>query len=327
MSAPTSPRQQPLGSPFGAGSTASEVLAGHDLTGRTVLVTGGYAGIGTAITRALTDAGARVLAPARRPEVARDALAGCDGVEIGTLDLADQGSVAGYVAGLVADGVRLDAVINNAGIMALPETRTPQGWEMQLATNHLGHFALTVGMWSLLADGARVVSVSSAGHYYSPIRWDDPWFEDGYDKWLAYGQSKTANALFAVEADRRGRGRGIRAFSVHPGAILTTLGRHLTADDVAALLEPDEHGNVAIPEFKSPEQGAATAVWAAVSPLLADRGGEYLVDCDVAPLAAVDEAGGSDSSGVKPYAVDRTEAARLWEWSEQVTGVTTAGAG
>ncbi len=328
MSATHEPDQSPIGSGFGAHSTAAEVLAGLDLTGRTALVTGGYAGIGVEVVRALAGAGAAVLAPARRPEAAERALEGIDGVEVGQLDLADQASVAAYAASVLDSERPIDLLIGNAGIMALPETRTEAGWELQMATNHLGHFALATRLWPLLtaaarrSGAARVVSVSSGGHHYSDIRWDDPWFEQGYDKWEAYGQSKTANVLFAVEADRRGRDVGIRAFSLHPGAILTTLGKHLTAEDVAALLEPDADGNVAVPDFKSPEQGAATAVWAATSPQLEGRGGLFLEDCDVAPLAtgSPDVAGSGTAVGVRPYALDPVSAERLWAWSAELTG-------
>ncbi|WP_323791194.1 oxidoreductase [Nocardioides sp.] len=324
---PDLPDQRPLGSGFGATSTAADVLDGIDLGGRTALVTGGYAGIGLEIVRALVGAGARVLAPARRPDEARRTLGDLvdAGVEVAAMDLADQQQVASYAADVVSAGRRLDLVIDNAGIMALPETRTDRGWEMQLATNHLGHYALVNHLWPAVAEGARVVSVSSSGHYYSPMRWDDPWLESDYDKWLAYGQSKTANVLFAVGLDARGRARGVQASSVHPGAILTNLGKHLTDEDVAALLAPDADGNVSIPEFKTPEQGAATAVWAATSPLLVGHGGAYLVDCDVAPWAGDDEDGGSDSRGVKRYAVDPDEAERLWAWSAELTGVDAFG--
>lgn len=309
--APEVPTQTPVGSGLDGTTTAAEVLAGVDLTGRTALVTGGYAGIGLEVVRALVGAGAHVLAPARRPAEAAAALRGLDAVEVGALDLADPAQVASYAAGVRAAGRPIDLVVANAGIMALPETRTERGWELQLATNHLGHFALVNEVWPVVAEGARVVSVSSSGHHYSAMRWDDPWFEAGYDKWLAYGQSKTANVLFALALDHRGSDRGVHAFSLHPGAILTTLGKHLTADDVAALLEPDEHGHVAVPAFRTPEQGAATAVWAATSPLLGDRGGSYLVDCEVAPWAADDQVGGDDAPGVRRYALDPAEAERL----------------
>ncbi|CAN5483943.1 SDR family NAD(P)-dependent oxidoreductase [soil metagenome] len=321
MATAGTPEQAPLGSGYGAHSTATDVLVGHDLTGRTALVTGGYAGIGLEITRALVGAGATVLAPARRPAKAATVLGDLPGIEVGALDLGDQATIATYADGLLAGGRPIDLVIDNAGIMALPETRTPEGWELQLATNHLGHFALVNRLWSLLSPGARVASVSSSGHQHSRMRWDDPWFETGYDKWLAYGQSKTANILFALALDARARAQGGAAYSVHPGAILTTLGKHLTDADVAALLEPDETGHVAIPDFKTPQQGAATAVWAATSPLLADHGGAFLEDCDVASWAPADLPAGREGGGVMRYALDADEAERLWSWSAGLTGV------
>ncbi|GAA1758975.1 SDR family NAD(P)-dependent oxidoreductase [Nocardioides hankookensis] len=288
--------------------TAADVLDGIDLTGRTALVTGGYSGIGVEVVRALAGAGAHVLAPARRPGKAAEALAGVAGVEIGELDLADQDSVAAYADQVLVTGRPLDLVIGNAGVMACPETRVGDGWELQLATNHLGHYALVNRVWPAVAEGGRVVSVSSTGHHLSDIRWDDPWFATGYDKWLAYGQSKTANVLFAVHLDRLARDR-VRAFSLHPGAIITPLGRHLVAEDLE---------DVEIPDFRSPEQGAATAVWAATSPALDGRGGLYLEDCGVAEVVPP---GPQTTSGVKDYAVDPAAAARLWAWSAEVTGV------
>jgi NAD(P)-dependent dehydrogenase (short-subunit alcohol dehydrogenase family) len=299
--------------------TAAEVLHGVDLSGRTALVTGGYSGIGVEVVRALAAAGAQVLAPARRPDKAERVLAGIDGVQVGQLDLADQDSVASYAGEVLAAGRRLDLVVNNAGVMACPETRVgPDGWELQLATNHLGHYALVNRLWPAINEGARVVSVSSTGHHLSDFRWDDPWFEEGYDKWLAYGQSKTANVLFAVHLDELARERGVRAFSLHPGAILTALGRHLQAEDLDAVMTLDEDGRPVLPEFRSPEQGAATAVWAATSPQLAGRGGDYLEDC---AIARVVPDGPQTTSGVRAYALDREAAARLWSWSADVTGI------
>lgn len=314
--------QQPLGSGFDATSTAADVVAGHDLSGRRGVVTGGYSGIGLEVVRALSGAGADVVVPARRPDVARQALAGIDRVQVVELDLADQASVAAGADVVLAAGHRLDWVIDNAGVMACPEVRVGAGWELQLAGNHLGHFALVNRLAPLLVDGpreARVVSVSSLGHHLSPFRWADPWFVDGYDKWLAYGQSKTANILFAVHLDRLGRDHGVRAFSLHPGAILTALGRHLGADDLDAVLVRDDAGNAVLPDFKSPEQGAATAVWAATSPLLDGRGGLYLEDCDAGPVApSVD---GIAEQGVAARALDTEEAARVWAWSAEQTGL------
>lgn len=304
-------RQRPVDSPFGATSTAAEVLDGVNLSGRRAVVTGGYGGIGLALVRALAHAGADVLAPARRPEVAREALADVPGVTVAALDLADQRSVATLVE--QHDGP-VDLLVLNAGVMACPETRTPQGWELQLATNHLGHFALVNRLLPRLTDGGRVVSVSSLGHHHGGIHWADPMFEQGYAKWRAYGQSKSANALLATHlADS-----GVTAYSLHPGAILTDLGKHLTEADLDDVLLTDADGHLVVPSFKTPEQGAATAAFAATSDLLADRLGAYLEDCEVAPL--VDGEGLGDH-GVRRWAIDPVEAARLWAWSAKLTGV------
>jgi NAD(P)-dependent dehydrogenase (short-subunit alcohol dehydrogenase family) len=303
--------------------TADDVLAGVDLTGRTALVTGGYSGIGPATVASLARAGARVLVPARRPDEARTVLADVDGVEVSELDLSDQASVAAYAETLLEAGTHLDILIGSAGIMATPETHTPQGWELQMATNHLGHYALVNRLWPLLSGGARVVSVSSSGHHLSDIRWDDPWFTLGYDKWEAYGQSKTANALFALHLDALGADHGVRAFSLHPGAILTPLGRHLEADDLEKVMVRDESGQLVLPEFKSPEQGAATSVWAATAPELEPYGGRYLEDVAVAEIAPDREVRAAENIGVKAYAQDPAAAARLWAWSARVTGIDT----
>jgi NAD(P)-dependent dehydrogenase (short-subunit alcohol dehydrogenase family) len=195
------------------------------------------------------------------------------------------------------------------------------GWEAQFATNHLGHFALVNRLWPAIAPGgARVVSVSSRGHHRSPIRWEDIHFEHGYDKWEAYGQAKTANVLFAVQLDTLGADAGVRAFSLHPGGILTPLQRHLDRDEMVKLGWIDEHGEPtpeAASSFKTPEQGAATEVWAATSPQLEGMGGVYCEDCDVAEVAP--ESG--ERVGVKPWAIDPEQAARLWALSAELTGV------
>jgi NAD(P)-dependent dehydrogenase (short-subunit alcohol dehydrogenase family) len=310
-------QQHPLGSGHTARTTAAEVIEGVDLTGRLALVTGGYSGIGLETTRVLTSAGARVVVPARRPELAREAVAGLDGVEVEELDLADLASVRGFADRFLASERRLDLVINSAGVMAAPETRVGPGWELQLATNHLGHFALVNRLWPAIADGARVVSVSSRGHHFSPIRWDDPMFEGDYDKWLAYGQSKTANVLFALQLDELGRDRGVRAFSLHPGAILTNLARHIPFEEQVASGWVDEDGNAIDSSMKTPEQGAATQVWAATSPQLDGLGGLYLEDSEVAVPAPDDPA---QRLGVKPWAVDPEQAERLWAFSAELTG-------
>ncbi len=300
------------------------MLEGVDLSGRLAVVTGGYSGIGLETTRALVGAGAEVVVPARRPDAAREALEGlrgASGVEVAELDLADQDSVAAFAEAFLAEHDRLDLLIGNAGIMACPETRVGPGWEAQLGTNHLGHFALTARLWPALAEagrrgGARVVALSSAGHHRGGIRWEDPMWTTEYDKWSAYGQAKTANALFAVHLDRLGADLGVRAFSVHPGGILTPLQRHLPREEMVALGWIDEDGNEIGEGFKDTEQGAATTVWAATSPDLDGLGGVYCEDCDV----AVDSEG-RHRVGVAAWASDPEQAARLWTLSEELTGV------
>ncbi|MEU1392334.1 MULTISPECIES: SDR family NAD(P)-dependent oxidoreductase [unclassified Nonomuraea] len=308
--------QHRIGSGFGARSTADEVLKGIDLTGRVALVTGGYSGLGLQTTRALSGAGAHVVVPARRRGPAEEALAGIDGVEVGELDLGDLDSVRRFAEEFLASGRDLHLVINNAGIMACPETRVGPGWEAQFATNHLGHYALVNRLWPAVErGGGRVVAVSSGGHRRSGMRWDDVMFEHGYDKWQAYGQAKTANVLFAVHLDALAKDAGVRAFAVHPGGILTPLQRHLTKQEMVEAGWIDEQGNLLNPGFKSPEQGAATQVWAATSPQLDGMGGVYCEDCDIAGRA--DGSGG----GVHPYATDPEQAARLWRLSAELTGV------
>ena len=310
--------QQPLPSGFDATTTTDDVLKGVDLTGRLALVTGGYSGIGIETTRALVDAGAEVIVPSRRVDTAREQLAGRERVEVDTLDLGDLESVRTFADRFLATHRTLDIVVDSAGIMAAPETRVGPGWECQLATNHLGHFALVNRLWPAIEPGgARVVSVSSRGHHFSPIRWDDPHFDQGYDKWLAYGQSKTANSLFAVQLDALGRDSGVRAFAVHPGAILTGLVRHMSMAEQVEAGSLDEQGNLIDPRFKSPAAGAATQVWAATSQQLEGRGGLYLEDVDVAAPWTEDQV----YTGVKDWAIDKDEAERLWTWSAELTGV------
>jgi len=309
-------QQQKINSGFGAGSTTSDVLRGIELTGKLAIVTGGSSGLGLETTRALAGAGARVIVPARRLAAADEALKGIDGVEVAELDLADLDSVRSFAERFLSSDRAIDIMITNAGIMASPETRVGPGWEAQFATNHLGHFALVNRLWPAIARGsARVVSVSSNGHQLSDIRWDDVQFERGYDKWQAYGQAKTANALFALHLDGLGRAAGVRAFSLHPGAIATQLARHMSQEElteVTAMISATSGG------WKTPEQGAATQVWAATSPQLAGMGGVYCEDCDMAEPAAEDTTLGS---GVRAWATDREGAARLWKLSAELTGV------
>ncbi|WP_230194134.1 SDR family NAD(P)-dependent oxidoreductase [Streptomyces coriariae] len=311
--------QHKIGSGFDARSTAADVLQGIDLSGKLAIVTGGYSGIGLETTRALTRAGAHVVVPARRPADARGALDGVLGVEVDELDLGDLESVREFAERVLDSSRSVDFVIDSAGIMACPETRVGPGWEAQFAINHLGHFALVNRLWPALEPGgARVVSVSSGGHHMSGIRWDDVQWERGYDKWQAYGQAKTANALFAVHLDRLAKDVGVRAFAVHPGVIITPLLRHVPEEEKVEFGWFDEDGNLRDPDFfKTPQQGAATQVWAAISPQLEGLGGLYLEDCDVAEPAPAD----GEMRGVKDWVTDPGQAARLWELSAELTGV------
>jgi NAD(P)-dependent dehydrogenase (short-subunit alcohol dehydrogenase family) len=307
--------QQKIGSGFGAQSTAAEVVDGIDLSGKLAVITGGYSGVGIETTRALVNAGASVVVPARRPDHARGELEGIENVEVGELQLDDQDSVRAFAEGFDRP---IDLLINNAGVMASPLFRVGPGWEGQFATNHLGHFTLTNLLWPRLNEGARVVELTSAAHRITGIRWDDMQFErDPYDKWQAYGQSKTANSLFALQLDQLGQDQGIRAFAVHPGGIMTPLQRHLSREEMQASGWIDEDGRVLV-EFKTPEQGAATSVWAATSPQLEGMGGVYCADCDIADVVESIQPGGG---GVMAHAVDPDQAARLWEVSANLTGV------
>lgn len=322
--------QHPLPSGFGAATTAGEVIKGIDLTGRVAIVTGGYSGIGLETARVLHGAGAEVVVPARDLERARAALKELPGVEVERLDLLDPASVDAFAKTFLASGRPLHILVNSAGIMATPLTRDARGYEAQFATNHLGHFQLVARLWPALAaaDGARVVAVSSRGFRFGGVDFDDLHFEHRpYEPFAAYGQSKTANALFAVELDRRGKDQGVRAFSVHPGTIIDTgLAKHVSAEVIEAAGVYDEHGRpVRDParQLKSVPQGAATSVWCATSPQLAGLGGVYCENCDVSPLVAeADEPAwraGAETPGVLPYVVDPAAAARLWEVSERLT--------
>lgn len=316
--------QQPIDSGFGRHTTARDVLAGQDLSGKTALITGGYSGLGLEAVRALAGAGARVIVPARRPEAAVEALNDLgEAVSVARMDLADLASVEAFTRDLLDSGTALDIVINNAAIMACPETRVGPGWEAQFATNHIGHFAMTRALMPLMlkANAPRLVSLSSIAHRRSDIHWDDIHFERRpYDKWQAYAQAKTANALFAVGLMQQYGGEGLLAFSVHPGGILTPLQRHLPKEEMVALGWIDETGGIAEaakPFFKSPEAGAATSVWCAVESRLAGRGGAYCEDCDIAEIACADA---PPFKGVAPWAVDEDSAERLWQVTEDLLG-------
>ena len=316
-----SAEQQPIGSGFGAKSEPAEVLAGIDLNGRSAIVTGGYSGIGLETVRALAGAGAEVTVPARRVDVAEAALPGIEGVSVAAMDLADVSSVRAFAQAWSESHRALDLLINNAGIMACPETRVGPDWESQFGVNHMGHFALADALMPrlLAASAPRVVALSSSGHRLSDVRWDDIQFANGgYDKWVAYGQAKTANALFALALHPRLADAGGQAFSVHPGGIFTPLQRHLPTEEMQALGwlgEDGEPSEIAKVHFKSPTQGCTTTLWAATSPALADRGGEFCEDCDIAQAVPADSA---EIKGVRPHAVNDESAERLWALSEKL---------
>ena len=316
---------------FGATSTTDDVLAGVDLRGKRVMVTGVSAGLGVETARALAAHGAHVIGAARDLKKAETAMEAAwvaakngGGVELLALDLASLASVRAAADKLVAAGQPLDLVINNAGVMACPLMRTADGFEMQFGTNHLGHFVLTNRIASLLHEGSRVVALSSAGHRYANVDLDDPNFVHGpYDPWVAYGRSKTANVLFAVAFDQRHRDRGVRATAVHPGGIQTELSRHLSDADMTALvqrLNADLAAKGKPPlKFKSVPQGAATSVWAGVVAAADAVGGRYCENCQVTTLVT-EEPLDPVSGGVRPYALDALRAEALWAKSEELVG-------
>lgn len=312
---------------FGAGSTTDEVLAGMDLAGRRVLVTGVSAGLGVETARTLAAHGAQVVGTARDLDKARAATAGVlagaargGGLELVELDLAALSSVRDCADRLLASGTPFDLVIGNAGVMACPKGLTVDGFETQFGTNHLGHFVLVNRIASLLRPGSRVVMLSSAGHRYGDVDLDDPNFErTPYTEFGAYGRSKTANILFAVEFDRRHRASGIRATAVHPGGIQTELGRYMTDEVRQQMIASIAAGQPAgTPAFawKSIPQGAATSVWSGIVAPADEVGGRYCEDCHVAEIVQSTSVRG----GVRPYALDPERARALWAKSEQMVG-------
>jgi NAD(P)-dependent dehydrogenase (short-subunit alcohol dehydrogenase family) len=319
--------QSPIDSPFGHSSTAMEVVEGIDLSGKTAMVTGASSGLGIETARALASAGARVMMPvrdrAKGEGVAQDirASSGSDDVSVMDMDLSEPASVRSCAKSFLADGGPLHILINNAGIMACPLERTPKGWESQFATNHFGHYLLTTLLLPALERGgpSRVVNLSSTGHHIASVDFDDPHYVTrDYDKWNAYGQAKTANVLFSVGFNARYEGRGITANAVHPGGIMTGLQKDLTQEEMNALGWFDEQGNVR-EGFKTPAGGAATATWAATTPLLESRGGLYLEDCNVAAMADPD----LPYHGVQLHAIDPEAAERLWVLSETMLAQVT----
>lgn len=308
---------------FGKDSTTDDVLAGIDLAGRTVFITGANSGLGQETARAMAARGAHVVLAGRDSAKLDEAMAAIRAAQ----PAAQLESIIcdlGNLAQLRACGeearqrfARIDLLINNAGVMACPFTLTDDGFEMQFGTNHLGHFALTAELMPLVEAGVnkRIVNLSSRGHHFAPVDLDDPHFVTrSYDPWASYGQSKTANILFSVGLEARYGARGVHAYAVHPGGIQTNLGRHMTPDMVEALMARVTSRDTGF-QWKTIPQGAATSCWAATAPELEGTGGVYCEDCHV---AAVDDL--SSAGGVRTYAIDPGLAERLWVLSEQMTG-------
>ena len=326
--------QKPLGSGFSATTTVADIMRGIDLSGKTAVVTGGYAGIGLETVKALSSAGAEVWVPARDIAKAKRNVH-VAGIHFSEMDLMDPGSIDAFADEFLANGKPLDLLICNAGIMWVPLRRDSRGFESQLSTNHLGHFQLTARLWPALkvSGNARVVVVSSFGHQMAPFDFSDPNFETRtYETLQGYGQSKTANNLFAVELDKRAHEFGVRAYSLHPGSVYgTDLGREAPMDLFQQMGTHDANGNI-FPEvekkLKTVTQGAATTLWCATSRLLDDIGGVYCENADVAELDKDDIEHRYDDPltlrGVRPYSVAGEHATNLWKLSENMTGVAFA---
>lgn len=324
--------QHPLGTGFTASTTTADVIKGIDLSSKIAIVTGGNTGIGLETTKTLAAAGATVIVPARDMEKAAKNLMGLANVEIETMDIMNPASIDAFAEKFLSSGRSLHLLINNAGIMWVPFRKDQRGIESQLATNYIGQFHLTARLWPALrqAGGARVVNVSSLGHHISPFLFDDPNFEQQeYETLKAYGQSKTASNLFALELDNRARAYNVRAYSVHPGSIG---GTELAREAPEALFREmgflDENGNLrqeVLATLKTIPQGAATTVWAATSPQLNAIGGVYCEDGDIAELLAADAAVPARAiphqNGVQEYALDEESAKRLWTLTEEMTGI------
>ena len=316
--------QKPIGSGFSSKTTANKITCDIDLIGKTAIVTGGYSGIGLETSRELVLAGANVIIPAKRKDAAAKNLDGIVSKEnIIEMDLANLNSVKKFTQEYKQNFKKLDLLINNAGIMACPETRIGKDWESQFAINHIGHFLLTKELMNLMADNqnARFVSLSSSAHSLTGIIWDDIHFQKNpYNKWMAYGQSKTASSLIAIEFHRRMKDKGVSGYSVHPGGIITPLQRHLERDEMVALGWMKEDGSpsdLAKNFFKTPSQGASTTLWCATNSKLNDIGGVFCEDCDIAKRKSDIEESMQRYFGVADWAIDSEEALKLWEISEK----------
>tara|TARA_B100000609_G_scaffold55609_1_gene43294 strand:- start:1336 stop:2316 length:981 start_codon:yes stop_codon:yes gene_type:complete len=317
--------QKPINSGFNAKTETKDIINNIDLNNKVAIVTGGYSGIGLDTTKALVAAGADVIIPAKRPKIANQNLNGIVSEDyVIEMDLANLNSVKNFSDSFKENFNTLDLLINNAGIMACPETRIGNNWESQFGINHIGHFLLTNELMNIMSDveGARFVSLSSSAHSITGILWDDIHFQSAqYDKWMAYGQSKTACSLMAIEFNTRMRDKGVEGFAVHPGGIITPLQRHLEKEEMVALGWLDEDGSpseLAKNFFKSTSQGASTAVWCATNPDLNGLGGVFCEDCDIAKRKSEVDESLQRYFGVADWAINSDEASRLWEVTEMM---------